>query len=50
MKWYDYAICLFLADLITAHLMVGSVFVALPILSYYIYEDYRKQQVRGDDK
>ena len=44
MKWYDYVVCIWLADIIAALLMSGSFFVFAPVLAYQFYSDMRKQQ------
>lgn len=50
MRWYDYLVCLFLADVIAAMLIAGSPFVVLPVLAYLSYEDLRRIQVHGDEE
>lgn len=45
MKWYDYVVIILIADMITAYLLFNPIMVWLPILSYYFYEDFRKEQV-----
>ena len=42
MRWYDYVVCLIIADFAAAAIMAGSLMVILPIFWYLIYEDYRK--------
>lgn len=48
MRWYDYIMCIFFADVISAMIMAGSMFVVLPVISYLFYEDFRKMQEHGD--
>lgn len=45
MKWYDYIMCLFFADLISAAIMVGSWTVVITIIMYFSYEDLRKWMI-----
>lgn len=52
MRWYDYIMCVLIADYITAFLFASNIFVVIPIIWYYLYEDMRKQTVikaRKDD-
>jgi hypothetical protein len=44
MKWYDYVVCICLADIIAALVLSGSFFVLVPVLAYQFYSDMRKQQ------
>lgn len=47
MRWYDYIVCLWIADLISASILVGNIFtLAMSIFAYWSYEDFRKEQVR----
>lgn len=41
MKWYDYAVCFFIADMISALLMAGNILVIFPLLLYFQYETFR---------
>jgi hypothetical protein len=45
MKWYDYVVCFFLADMISALLMAGNILVVFPVLVYFQYENYRTNRV-----
>lgn len=49
MRWYDYLICLYLADIISALLIAGSIIVVFPAIFYFHYEEYRRQQVHGGE-
>lgn len=43
MKWYDYGICLLIADVISAGIMSGNLWaIALGLFNYYSYEYWRK--------
>lgn len=43
LKWYDYLACWWFADMISAGLLLGNIFVlTIGILSYILYEDFRK--------
>lgn len=43
MKWYDYILCVWFADSISAGLITGNIFtLTLGVLSYILYEDFRK--------
>lgn len=51
MKWYDYVVCVFIADIITGMLFAGSILVFVPILFFDMYCEMRKYQVeKGDDE
>jgi hypothetical protein len=45
MRWYDYVVCVVIADFIAAAIIVQSWAIILPILWYIIYEDMRKWQI-----
>ena len=45
MKWYDYVICVLIADYITAMLFAGSILVFVPYLIFDIYCDYRRSKI-----
>lgn len=42
MKWYDYAMCLLIADFMTGMLFAGSILVFLPYLVFDMYCEIRK--------
>jgi hypothetical protein len=44
MKWYDYVVCVLIADYVTAMLFAGSIFVFIPLLIFELYKDMRKFQ------
>lgn len=44
MRWYDYAVCIFIADFAAAAIVVGSWIIVFPVLWYLAYEDFRKWQ------
>jgi antibiotic biosynthesis monooxygenase (ABM) superfamily enzyme len=47
MRWYDYIVCVLIADLLSASLLTGNIFtLAMSIFAYWSYEDYRKEQVK----
>jgi uncharacterized protein YqhQ len=48
MKWYDYIVCVLIADYLVALLFAGSIFAFVPILFYELYTEIRKQQVEKD--
>ena len=50
MRWYDYLVCLFIADVIAGMIIAGSPLVVLPVLAYLSYEDFRRMQVHGDEQ
>lgn len=41
MRWYDYIACFLIADMITAFLFSGSIFVIIWIFWYIFYEKMR---------
>ena len=43
-RWYDYIICVLLADLMTGMLFASSIFVFVPYILFEIYCDYRKEE------
>jgi uncharacterized protein YqhQ len=48
MKWYDYIVCILIADYLVALLFAGSLFTFVPILFYELYTEMRKQQVEKE--
>jgi hypothetical protein len=47
MRWYDYIVCLWLADVLSASLVNQHILLFfLGIISYVSYEGMRKQQVK----
>lgn len=48
MKWYDYVICVLIADYIVAFFFAGSIFLFMPILFYELYTEVRKQQIEKE--
>jgi hypothetical protein len=44
MKWYDYIICVLIADYMTGMLFAGSILVFVPYLIFDLYCDIRKHQ------
>lgn len=44
MKWYDYVICVLIADYLTAMVFAGSMLVFIPYLIFELYCDYRKER------
>lgn len=45
MRWYDYAVCLFIADIASAMIVAGSPLVIIPALWYIMYEDFRERSL-----
>jgi hypothetical protein len=45
MRWYDYVVCVVIADFAAGAIMAGSWAVVFPVLWYLFYEDFRKWQV-----
>jgi hypothetical protein len=45
LRWYDYVVCVLIADYLVALLFAGSIFAFAPILFYELYTEMRKQQV-----
>lgn len=41
MKWYDYVVCVFIADMMAAFIIAGSFLVFIPIFFYIQYEFLR---------
>jgi hypothetical protein len=47
MRWYDYIVCLWLADILSAALLHQHfLLLLLSVISYISYENMRKQQVK----
>ena len=43
MKWYDYVLCIWFADSISAGLVHGDIFIlTFGVLSFILYEEARK--------
>lgn len=43
LKWYDYVVCVIIADVITAGFLSGSFFLSITgFLAYDLYETWRK--------
>ena len=50
LEWYDYVVCILIADYITGMLFAGSILVFIPMLVYEFYSEIRKQQVEKERK
>jgi hypothetical protein len=47
MRWYDYIVCLWLADMLSASIVNQHfLLLFLSVISYISYESMRKQQVK----
>lgn len=47
MRWYDYLMCLWLADILSTSIVYGYPFVLLAsLLSYKLYENMRIKQTQ----
>jgi hypothetical protein len=44
MRWYDYIVCVLIADFFTAMLFAGSILVFIPYLIFELYSEFRKEQ------
>ena len=50
LKWYDYVVCVFIADYIVGMVFAGNILVFIPMLVYELYSEMRKQQVEKERK
>jgi hypothetical protein len=44
MRWYDYVVCVLIADFFTGMLFAGSILVFVPYLIFELYSEFRKEQ------
>lgn len=44
MRWYDYIVCVMIADIAAAAIVTGSWLIVFPVFWYLMYEDFRKWQ------
>ncbi len=49
MKWYDYAVVFFIADVASASIVTGNILgVVISTIIYLAYEDMRKNDNKSD--
>ncbi len=50
LKWYDYVVCVLVADHIVEMMFTSNILVFIPMLVYELYSEMRKQQVEKERK